>query len=71
MKHLKTFKEAMEVDATGNLSFPEYLTARPEDDENDAFEKGREAKSEDCDIEENPYDKEDPLHDCWNDGWSD
>ena len=69
MKHLKTFKESMEVDETGNLSYPEYLAARPEDDENDAFDKGQEAKHNDCFIEENPYDQEDPLWDAWRDGF--
>ena len=71
MKHIKRFNEAMSVDFMGNIEMPDYLTSYEEDDENDAFEKGREAKSNDCDIEENPYDEGDPLRMAWEDGFND
>lgn len=67
MKYLKSFNESF-FDEIG-MNFPEYLIARPEDDEDEAFEKGREAKENDCDREENPYETEDPCHDAWNEGF--
>jgi hypothetical protein len=70
MKHLKTFKEALEVDFLGKLQMPDYLTCGAEDDEDYAFDKGREAKENDCDIEENPYEEGDPLRFAWEDGFN-
>jgi hypothetical protein len=68
MKYLKSFNESF-FDEIG-MSYPEYLKAHVEDDEDDAFEKGMEAKENDCDVEENPYEEEDPCHNAWKEGFN-
>jgi hypothetical protein len=69
MKHLKTFNEAMFVDELGSLQLPDYLMDDPNDTEDDAYEKGKEAKYNDCDIDENPYSDE-YLKGTWKDGFN-
>ena len=69
MKHLKTFNEAMFVDELGSLYLPDYLTDDPNDTEDDAYEKGKESKDNDCDISETPY-QDEYLRSAWNDGFN-
>jgi hypothetical protein len=69
MKHLKTFNEAMFVDELGSLQLPDYLMDDPNDTEDDAYEKGKEAKYRDCDKNDNPYSDE-YLKGAWKDGFN-
>ena len=69
MKHIKSFNEAMFADESGNIHLPEYLIDDANDDEDDSYEKGKESKENDCDIEENPY-EDDSLRDAWDAGFN-
>lgn len=74
MKNILTFKkfnEAMQVDIFGNIDSPDCLSAHADDDINDAYDKGIEAKSNDYDLDENPYvGVEEELFYAWVDGWN-
>ena len=69
MKYLKTFNESMFVDELGKLYLPDYLVDDPNDTEDDAYEKGCEAKYNFCDIDENPY-QDKHLSDAWEEGFN-
>lgn len=76
----KKIKESIGIDnVTGDIFMPSYLTIDEDDDINIAYEKGREAARQGCDIEENPYtsinDEENnallSLFYGWEDGFND
>ena len=74
MKYIKSFenylKEAMEVDITGKLLIPDYLEDCAGDDEDAAYDKGKESAFNDVDLEENPYTDE-QLKYAWEQGFKD
>ena len=69
MKHLKKFNEAFVSDSgLEDFEIPSCLTDDPDDDPDEAYEKGREARSKGYGKDENPYDVPD-LMDAWDEGF--
>lgn len=73
MKYIKLFEkfnESIYIGTDGSLNYPDYLISDMDDDINIAYEKGIEAKDNDCDIDENPYiDVHPDLKQAWEDGY--
>ncbi len=70
LKHIKLFEE-FSIDIFGNLNIPDCIEANINDDENDAYDKGKESKIKEYSIEDNPYsDDELELKIAWNTGFN-
>ena len=71
MKYLKLFEqfnEGMWVDKFGSLVIPDFLTEEPDDDPDIAYDKGKEARLKNYEIDECPY-SEPELKMAWIDGY--